>query len=127
MRKPFVVIEGVDGTGKSTVSEALVESQHAVFYKGMSEEFRNFRDHVDEQADELSRLLYYFSAVHFTSDRVRQSLREVSVVCHRYYASYFAIYSLNTGVPLEVIRQEVSPIWDRFVQPDLTVLLTASP
>ncbi len=122
---PFLVIEGVDGTGKSTVCAALEQDQGAAFYKGMSPEWRDFRDFVDEDADDFSRLLYYFASVTYTSGKVKQSQETLPVICHRYFATYLAIFSLNTKTPLSQLKEAFAPIRARMVTPDLTILLTA--
>lgn len=122
---PFLVIEGVDGTGKSTVCAALEAEQGAAFYKGMSPEWRDFRDFVDEDADDDSRLLYYFASCVYTSGKVQKSLELGPVICHRYFATYMAIYSLNTGTPLSVVKEAFLPIRKRMLTPQLSILLTA--
>ena len=58
-RNKFIVIEGIDGSGKTTVSKLLSEKLNALMYKTPSWPFSDWRDVIDKTVDIKSRFYFY--------------------------------------------------------------------
>jgi len=65
-RPKFIVVEGPDGVGKSSLVTSLAERLDYLSLKTPPEEFRKLRSHFDGQnADPMSRFLFYASGFRF--------------------------------------------------------------
>src|SRR5437763_10665397 len=84
----FLVIEGCNGVGKSTITEYLSDRLGASTFH-YPPEFVSFRRdvHLDESVAPLPRVAYYLAATLHLSDLVRAQLKQSHVVCDRYLAS----------------------------------------
>ena len=59
----FIVFEGVDGSGKTTVAKQLAQGIGASYVKTHGEEFQAVRRYIDQEAPPEARLLFYLSSV----------------------------------------------------------------
>jgi len=84
----FLVIEGCNGVGKSTIVEYLCARVGASSFH-YPPTFVSFRRevHLDESVAPLPRLAYYLAATLHLSDLVRAQLKQSHVICDRYLAS----------------------------------------
>lgn len=129
----LVTLEGIDGSGKTTVWEALHESVDAVFTREPTNSWYGeavARSISDPDADPLAELFLYTAdhAAHL-SDTVRPALEAGRVVISdRYSDSRYAYQgaALNGIVkrPMEYIRGVHQP-WTR--PPDATIYLDIDP
>ncbi|OIO07680.1 hypothetical protein AUJ27_02095 [Candidatus Falkowbacteria bacterium CG1_02_37_44] len=119
----FIVIEGVDGSGKTTVGEKLAEEINAVFYQTPSKFWRKKRNIV-ENSNVVIRFFYYFIATIFSTVEIRKILKTESVICDRYVYSTWA-YHIVYGFSL---LRFVSPflIFYAFQKPDKAYYLYVS-
>ena len=86
----FIVVEGADGSGKSTVAKLLAKKLNAVFLETPDEKLRAVRKEIDDfyKGRALASHLFYASAVAYASERARELLEGgESVVVVRYWAS----------------------------------------
>ena len=86
----FIVVEGADGSGKSTVAKLLAKKLNAVFLETPDEKLRAVRKEIDDfyKGRALASHLFYASAVAYASGRARELLEGgESVVVVRYWAS----------------------------------------
>ncbi len=119
----FVVVEGLDGTGKSTLAAQLASALDAPLLRTPPEELACVRataDGVYAHAD-IATQLFYASTVAYVSDQVRQ-LRAArrSVVVDRYWLS---------TVVYAACREECAALDDvasHLQVPDVTVYLETS-
>ncbi len=123
---PFVVVEGPNGVGKSTVTGGLGSAL------GMTElrypdRFLRFRQEVDLDVEvaPLARLLYYLAGIADLSDTVAAA--SDGVVCDRYWASPLTALESGGDLPIDVIDRLSGPVLAHIVRPDLTILLRAQP
>jgi thymidylate kinase len=125
MRTKFLVIEGCNGVGKSTIVEYLCARVGASSFHYPSE-FVSFRRnvHLDELAP-LPRLAYYLAATLHLSDLVRAQLKQSHVVCDRYLASPLSLMIGESAIEETEARQLMEPFLSYLCIPDLTLLLTA--
>ena len=113
----FIVLEGVDGSGKSTVAKRLAEDVQADLVRTPPPDFLPIRHLMDTTTNVEARFLYYLSSVCHTSDFIRKSLYKKHVICDRYFASTLACHRA-LGLDLD---------WDYsqlpFLRPDFSFLL----
>lgn len=123
----FLVVEGCNGVGKSTVVEYLKERTSAVSFH-YPPEFVSFRNQVqlDESVAALPRLTYYLAATLHLSELVRERLRQGQVICDRYLASPLSLMIAQSAIAEATAWDLVQPFKPHLLQPDLTLLLTAS-
>ena len=122
----FLVIEGCNGVGKSTIVEYLSTRLGASTFH-YPPEFVSFRGkvHLDESVAPLPRLIYYLGATLHLSDLVRAQLKQGHVVCDRYLASPLSLMIGESAIEETEARDLIQPFLSYLCMPDLTLLLTA--
>jgi dTMP kinase len=116
----FIVVEGLDGTGKSTLAKELSSILDAELLRTPPDEFTDIRNKIDQTYWEcgLAAQLFYGSTVAFTSKKVQKFLqRGHSVVVDRYWLSTHA-YARCRDESLDLA--EVIPMLKK---PDMTIML----
>jgi thymidylate kinase len=126
MPNKFLVIEGCNGVGKSTIVEYLIARVGALSFH-YPPEFVNFRRnvHLDETLAPIPRLAYYLAATLHLSDLVRAQLTQSHVVCDRYLASPLSLMIGESAIEEAEARRLMEPFGSYLCMPDLTLLLTA--
>ena len=126
LQSRFLVIEGCNGVGKSTITEYLSARTGASTFH-YPPEFVSFRRHVhlDESVTPLPRLAYYLAATLHLSDLVRAQLKQTHVICDRYLASPLSLMIGESAVEENEASRLVKPFLSYLCMPDLTLLLTA--
>ena len=85
---PFVVVEGVDGVGKTSIAQRLARRLGFNYFKTPSktfEEVRSFFDHRERPP--LARFSLYLASLIEDTRQMRIMLRKAGVVCDRYTMS----------------------------------------
>ncbi len=122
----FLVIEGCNGVGKSTIVEYLKGRTGASSFH-YPPEFVSFRRnvHLDEALAPLPRLTYYLAATLHLSDLVRHHLEQTHVICDRYLASPLSLMLAESAIEEAEARNLIKPFEPYLCRPNLTLLLTA--
>lgn len=115
-RPVFIVVEGIDGCGKTTLVTLLAEHLGVNLLKCPPEELGNVRGLFDE--DDVAHKLFYAASNKLVSAKVAELMASgVSVVCDRFW--------LSTKVYSSVRKSDIG--LDDFerclVQPDFTIYL----
>jgi thymidylate kinase len=82
----FIVIEGVDGSGKSTVAKKVSEKINGLMVKTPTGIWNKYR-HLVENVHPTIRFIYYAMANHFACLHIRRELKKANVVCDRFWHS----------------------------------------
>src|SRR5436309_2616768 len=123
----FVVIEGCNGVGKSTIVEYLRARVGASTFH-YPPEFVSFRRDVnlDGCLAPLPRLVYYLAATLHLSDLVRAQLTQSHVICDRYLASPLSLMIGESAIEETEACRLVEPFLSYLCMPNMTLLLTAA-
>jgi len=122
MDYPFIVLDGVDGTGKSVIASILTEEIGGVLLKTPPQELATSRCYFDSQGTTEEKFLYYLLGVKMVSDRARELKQLKPVVCDRFLYTTFA-YHLAAGLNLKWL--EVVNTYD-ILQPDFSFIIECS-
>ena len=136
-RGRFISIEGIEGVGKSTNIEVLVEHIEAAGHNVLTtrepggtpfaEDIRDIlMNRSDEPVPEIAELLLMFAARSFNVNNVIVPALEAGtwVVCDRFTDSSRAYQGGGRGLPMETIDQIADWVHGD-TWPDLTILLDA--
>ncbi|XP_067310673.1 UMP-CMP kinase 2, mitochondrial [Pseudorasbora parva] len=127
---PVIVIEGLDATGKTTLTEALQESLNATLLKSPPQCLAPFRQRFDSEPPLIRRAFYalgnYITAAHVGKESLR-----APVIVDRYWHST-AAYAIATAVSgrVENLPRPDSELYqwpEDLFQPNLVLLLTVNP
>ena len=118
MGNKFVVLEGLSGSGKTTIGKALAKRMGAFFYLTPPPPFDVVRDQIDRSADISARFLFYLAGVVQASVEIADLLKKQSVVCDRYLLTtvcYHRVVGAKIDIPDFVFAS--------ILQPDHTFLI----
>ena len=125
LQPKFLVIEGCNGVGKSTITEYLIARTGASSFH-YPPEFVSFRRdaHLDQSVAPLPRLVYYLAATLHLSDLVRAQLTMSHVICDRYLASPLSLMIGDSAIEETDAHRLTEPFASYLCVPDLTVMVT---
>lgn len=107
--RAFIVMEGVDGSGKTTIGKRLAEMIGASFCQTPMGFWRRNRAIV-ENGKPFLRFLFYLVATIHSSIVISKVLKKDSVVCDRYIHSTLAHHIVYWNKLVEKISPKVFPI-----------------
>jgi len=126
MTYPFIVFEGVDGAGKSTVSRRVADRLGALHLESPVNEFRKIRGFVENTLCEKGKLFYYLASNFELSSHVRESRLIQPVVCARYFRSTLIGHASRKYLDVEDFCETIPVSSGDFERPDLTIFLSLS-
>jgi hypothetical protein len=113
----FESLEGLRGTGKSTVAPLLATARRAVLVSSVPSFYQTLRQEVDRRENAEARLCFYLSALFTATDEIKRYLSVgVPVVVESYFARCLATHqafgarlgvTLPPSLPQPVIYQLV--------------------
>ena len=126
MNGKFIVIEGLDATGKSTLVDRLAKHLNATLLQcppklEAPELSTDLRAHFDERPS-TQRRAYYRAANLIASEQAEVALQNHHVVMDRYWTSTVAFAALDDDSDLDQEWQERYP--PELRKPDIVILLT---
>lgn len=91
---PFIVFEGLDGAGKTTIAKALAAEMGAVYIATPPSLLENVREIIDTQVSVETRFLYYLLGNSIVSDQIKKMRNRKPIVCDRYIHSTLSFHQL---------------------------------
>ncbi len=119
----FIVLEGMDGTGKSTIACKLAARLDADLYSTPPNLpiFSELRKLVEKIGDAYMDYLFFMIGNYYASLDIKHRLLEgKSIVCDRYYYSTLVFHQLVRRV--DQVPEDISDI----IKPDFLFFLTAN-
>lgn len=108
MSGKLIVITGLDGSGTSSLAEALCRRDpHGKLFKTPGGSFGEARELFDGEVRTLSpsaHYLYYLASVAYASDQIRELLNTCNVYCVRYLIDTVISHRV-AGMDLELIYE----------------------
>ncbi|MFF7123969.1 dTMP kinase [Streptomyces sp. NPDC016566] len=123
---PFVVLEGVSGVGKSTLSRVLAKRLGGTAIHTLTDPHTGWSDVINRELRPLPQFAFYLSGLLHASDVVRQALSVGPVVADRYASSVVACHSAVNRLGLDQVRELITPFRSYLVSPDATFYLVSS-
>ncbi|XP_074144174.1 UMP-CMP kinase 2, mitochondrial [Sminthopsis crassicaudata] len=127
---PVIVIEGLDATGKTTVTEKVSQTLHAVFLKSPPPCISQWRKIFDDEPTIIRRAYYSLGNYIMASEIAKQSTQS-PVIIDRYWHST-AAYAIATEISglthhLPPPHHSVYQWPQDLLKPDIVLLLTVNP
>ncbi|XP_051832027.1 UMP-CMP kinase 2, mitochondrial [Antechinus flavipes] len=127
---PVIVIEGLDATGKTTVTEKVSKALKAVFLKSPPACVSQWRKIFDDEPTIIRRAYYSLGNYIMASEIAKQST-QAPVIIDRYWHSTaaYAIATEISGLPhhLPPAHHSVYQWPQDLLRPDIVLLLTVNP
>jgi len=114
----FLVIEGADGCGKTTLCAVLAERLGATTYTTPPRKYLLMKEQVDKSASDEEHYRFYRDGIYDASNEITEMLRNGGkVISDRYWLT---TYTYHQVMGVEVSKEDFASV----IQPDLTVLLS---
>ncbi|GGP00988.1 dTMP kinase [Wenjunlia tyrosinilytica] len=125
-RGPFVVLEGISGVGKSTLTRLLGERLDAATLHTLPEPHSSVSTAVNDQLKALPQFAFYLSGLLHASDVIRDALTRGPVVADRYVSSVLACHAAVHSAGLDQVSALLAPFRPYLITPDITFYLSTS-
>lgn len=121
--KYLITIDGVDGTGKSTIGKLLASQLGFTYATTPLPQYAQLRKLIDENPEDVfSRFLFYYSATYHSVRYLLENTDAPGLVLDRYILSTRYYHEILLGYSLEPFFRMVP-----FPVPDASIIVTASP
>ncbi len=119
----FIVLEGVDGSGKTTAAHYIAQKLNYEYFKTPGDIFSAVRPLFEDKSHVNGRLFFYLGTVLYASEEIKKTLeRGRGVICDRYiYTTLCYQKAMGACVSQELEKEIIS----KLQMPDLTIFLYA--
>lgn len=125
MKNRFIVLEGLDGAGKTSIGEYLAKEYGFKSVKTPNATFEQLRSYVDKQ-DVYTKLMFYYASNFDASQKIEQYMKDSNVICDRYFYSTLVYFAYFSGYTIQETLQLMEGLTGKLLLPDMVVYLTIS-
>jgi thymidylate kinase len=125
-QEPFIVLEGVSGIGKSTLTKLLTERLVGTSLHTLPDPHSGWSGQVNRQLRPLPQFAFYLSGLLHASDAVRQARTVGPVIADRYVSSVIACHAAVNRVDIEDVTRFLAPFRPYLESPHHTFYLRCS-
>ncbi len=122
---PFIVFEGLDGAGKTTLARMLAEQQSLSYFTSIPQNLVSLKPLVDDTSSPIATFHFYSLCNSIRSQEYASRVKTSTVIADRYVFSTLAYHSLllqqDLSYHLEILKSE-----PKFLMPNIIVYVTAS-
>lgn len=125
----FVVIEGADGAGKTTVAKALAKKNNWHYTKEPtdSDVGKKVRQLLRDRKEDEALVEAHEDRLQHIKNVILPQLERTPVICDRYFLSTL-VYNVVPDADLETWKEEISkeqyrPLYEKVLQPHVIVIL----
>ncbi len=96
----LIVVDGIDGVGKTTVAKLLAEKMGGEYYKTPPEEYSQIRE-IFDSGEATAKYLFYLATLIHSSSLIWEKLEKKSVIIDRFIPSticYHEVQGVNTDI-----------------------------
>lgn len=114
----FIVIEGLSGSGKTTIATGLAKKINGIYLKTPIPPFDKIRSEVDKLNSLDAKSLFYLAGLVDLSEKIPELLKENHVIVDKYFDSLL-IYRKLRGLNFNI------PDWVKIRKPDHAFLIVS--
>jgi thymidylate kinase len=122
MKNLFITIEGVDGSGKSSITDLLAHRLNGVKIVTPSKLLAGKRKVIEEKSSRSEKYEFYYASLVSQQVEIIEALAIGHTVCDRYIHSTVA-YQWQDEVPIP----NINSFGNELIMPDYAFLLTVCP
>ena len=101
-KNTFIVVEGLDGAGKTTVARHLSNKIGGIYLYSISQLFEPIKIPIDREENSLLRYLYYITSLVALQHDIENALRKGNLILDRYIDSTL-LYHAAIGVDIDIV------------------------
>ncbi len=117
MNYSLYIFEGVDGTGKTTLGKSFAEKIGGVYYKGLPNVLKPYKNFVDKYMPARIRFWFYSLGNKISTKEIKILLQSKDVVVDQYFYCTIAFHTVSLKKQLQVP--------DFFIKPKVIIYLSA--
>ncbi|MFE2034416.1 thymidylate kinase [Streptomyces scopuliridis] len=125
-RGPFIVLEGVSGIGKTTLTRLLTKRMAATSLHTLPRPHTDWSSAVNAKLRSLPQFAFYLSGVLHASDSIRLTRALGPVIADRYVSSVIACHAAVHHVTVDHVAQLLEPFRPYLETPTHTFYLRCS-
>ena len=120
MKRKFIVLEGLDGSGKTSVGETLAKDYSYELVITPGDEFQ--MGSIIEKKGHFARLMYYYAGNFSASNYISKVSN--NVVCNRYIFSTLASFSYFSNISINETYEMMKLLNEKILLPDYVIYLS---
>ena len=124
VKKFFVVFEGLDLAGKTTIVNTLADLKKGISIKSPAIPFSDITQSVLERTTPMASFCFFLASNLQTSSQALNLLNSENVFCDRYIFSTIAYHAARQQVPFSKMMELAKPFLDIIAMPNFVIFLS---